>query len=299
MAYPNKPDNDIIVYIDNKPRSLFDTFGCIVLDGYTINPPKPKTTFVEIPGGDGSLDLTDALTGYCVFEDREATFPILAVNVGSIESFKTNLLKALQGKLFKYEITMDPGFYYTGRFTLTDFSSPAVSNYDNAVFFTIEIKAEPYKKRDPQVLKIDAIGGVELEINNGRMVNIPVVETEGVLKVIKDNKQITLTPGTWSLTAMPLMPGVNKMYFSSYLIRNMTWGQIKEAGVTWGEFKKKPLYEWYKTDVNGMYVIAIWNDLANKAWTEIGNFTWANFSYDVENTENITPSYLKFEIGEL
>lgn len=294
-----KPENDIIVYINNKQTSLFDEFGCIMLDGYTMDPPKPKTVFVDIPGGDGSLDLTDALTGDCVYEGREHKFPMLAVDVGSVESFKTKLLKALHGKRCKYEVTMDPGFYYSGRFTFSEFEEQQVSNYDNAITFNLEISADTYKKRDQQVLKIDAIGGCEVEVSNGRMVNIPVIETENVLKVIKGNKEITLTPGTWSLTAMPLLPGVNKMYFNSYPIRNLTWGQIKSSGITWGEFSKKPLYEWYKTKEDGMHVIATWDDVGDKTWDEVASSTWDDFSYDVDNTDSIKPSYLKYEVGEL
>ena len=55
----------------------FSDWG-LYLTSLTIDAPKPKEIYVEIPNGDGALDLTEALTGEVHYESRpfEAVFSI-------------------------------------------------------------------------------------------------------------------------------------------------------------------------------------------------------------------------------
>ena len=56
MSYPNYPENRLIVGgVDLSVR-----YQLILLDGYTLYTPKSKTYTVDIPDGDGSIDLTQA-----------------------------------------------------------------------------------------------------------------------------------------------------------------------------------------------------------------------------------------------
>ena len=59
MQYPGLPNNRLIV----NGVDLSTEYGMILLDGYTLSPPEPKTYTVDIPGGDGVIDLTEGLTG--------------------------------------------------------------------------------------------------------------------------------------------------------------------------------------------------------------------------------------------
>ena len=45
----------------------------LILSGSEIPPAKPKTTYVDIPGGDGSVDLTEA-NGEVKYYDRDCKF---------------------------------------------------------------------------------------------------------------------------------------------------------------------------------------------------------------------------------
>ena len=57
MGYPDYPNNRLIV--DGK--DLTKEFGIILGDGYVMEPPSPKTYIVDIPSGNGKLDLTESL----------------------------------------------------------------------------------------------------------------------------------------------------------------------------------------------------------------------------------------------
>ncbi len=70
--------------------------------------------------------------------------------------------------------------------------------------------------------------------------------------------------GTWTLNDVIFKEGVNEVYFNSYDVKNLTWGQLKESKVTFGRFKDKRLYEWYKSNGDGHYVISTWEKLSDR-----------------------------------
>ena len=69
-TYPDLPDNRLIV----NGVDLSVTYQMVLLDGYTLEPPKPKTYTVDIPGGNGVIDLTEALTGDVSYSNRTQKF---------------------------------------------------------------------------------------------------------------------------------------------------------------------------------------------------------------------------------
>ena len=51
--------------INNK--HTFRDYGLYVTNTNPVSPPEAKTEYIEIPGRNGAIDLTEALTGYrCV-----------------------------------------------------------------------------------------------------------------------------------------------------------------------------------------------------------------------------------------
>ena len=114
MSYPDYPSNRLIV----DDVDLTEEYGIILLDGYTIDPPEPKTYMVDIPGGDGKLDLTDILIGRTAYNTRTMSFNCCVINVDKIELMKSKLNSFLHGKMHEFSITMDPGYIYKGRFSV-------------------------------------------------------------------------------------------------------------------------------------------------------------------------------------
>ena len=43
-------------------------------------PPTQKTTYLDIPGASGVIDLSEMLTGYPIFNNREGSFEFLRLN---------------------------------------------------------------------------------------------------------------------------------------------------------------------------------------------------------------------------
>ncbi len=96
----------------------------LILSSQVISPPKPKINLVEIPMRDGSIDLTETLTGDVKYEDRKITltFSVIdprrnwAVKVSDIQNY-------LHGKRLKIIFDEDKAFYYIGRISVDTWTS--------------------------------------------------------------------------------------------------------------------------------------------------------------------------------
>lgn len=84
-----------------------------------IAPPKVNTYFVDVPGADGSLDLTEALTGYPTYGDRPGTFNFqIYAPKSEWYNVVNTLIHDLNGKRMDVILDEDQQYYYKGRLTV-------------------------------------------------------------------------------------------------------------------------------------------------------------------------------------
>lgn len=114
----------------------------LTLTNFTITPPTPKIYKVDIAGADGSIDLTESLTGDVKYEER-----IIDMEFGMIGQWRdvqnkySQVQNALHGKKFS-EIVFDDdeNFYHVGRVSAVALGSePLIGT------ITIQCVVEPYK----------------------------------------------------------------------------------------------------------------------------------------------------------
>ena len=142
-----------------------------------ISPPEAKTYLVPVPGRNGSLDFTEALTdGQVVYNDR---------------------------LIFDY----DPEYYYLGRITCD-------ASKDDQVIGTATITAtcDPYKyKLSPTVREYDVKGTLSIGPLNGRMPTVPTVTTNAEITVKFNGGTIVFPPGTRKDPSLLFVEGYNHM----------------------------------------------------------------------------------------
>lgn len=294
MSYPDYPNNRVIV----NGIDLSNVFKMVLVDGFTLSPPTPKTYLVDIPGGNGKLDLTSALIGDTVYDNRAQSFIFKIIDVDDFESVKTNISNFLHGKEFDYELTWDPGYTYHGRFKVTSYTKETF-NMGKIGTIQIDVDAEPYKRKEDQVFKIDAVGGTMIYLNSGRLRVRPLIETTGFLKVIFNNKLINLPQGTWKINDMLLTEGINELYLNSYSIHNLKWEDLKNNSITWAGFKDKRLFEWYKSNGDGNYVIKKWNDVEYETYSSHESTKWSDYIYKSEEVSTVDQVYIKYDWRDL
>lgn len=147
-------------------RSTFESWHLVPSSRPVFPPPKPKTKYVDIPGGDGSIDLTDSLAGRPAYSNREGSFDFLVLNDFSelgpnsynwVDIY-SSVMKFLHGKLLYAVLDDDPNYYYKGRFHVESWTSEK-----DFAKIVIGYSVEPYKyKRSSLGFEVE-IGGVRSE----------------------------------------------------------------------------------------------------------------------------------------
>lgn len=107
----------------------------------SIAHPTFVSKFIEIPGADGMLDLTEYLTGRPVFGQRQGTLDFFVANfIENWETIRDKMVRVLHGKKIKMRLMDDPTYYYDGRFTVGQWQSGA----DHSSI-QISYQLDPYK----------------------------------------------------------------------------------------------------------------------------------------------------------
>lgn len=123
-------------------KNTWDDWHLIPSSRPLFNPPPVKTSYVEIPGGDGILDLTTAMTGKPMYSNRTGSWEFYVEN-----GFKdwtvlySEIMMYLHGQEFKAWLDDDTAYYYEGRFSVNQWrSDPAQS------LIVIDYNVGPYKQ---------------------------------------------------------------------------------------------------------------------------------------------------------
>lgn len=297
MSYPDYPNNRLIV--DGVDLTI--RFQMALLDGYTLSPPEPKTYTVDIPGGDGVIDLTQSLTGDVAYKNRQQTFPFMVVNPDSFERVKTDVSNFLHGKEFDYQITMDPGYTYHGRFTVNEYSHASYAYPGLVGTFTISVDAEPYKLKGHMTYRLNATGGKMFRLESGRKPVHPVVECTQPCKVRWGNVLTQVPAGTYRLNDVLFTQGYNEIYINSWTFYNITWGELGEGAahqMTWDEASRYRWDDLQRLEGDAMDVPQKWSDIANYRWSDLADKTWADVDFRNEAVPDTTV-YLSYDWKDL
>lgn len=122
-------------------KNTWDDWHIISSSRPVLATPPPKTNFINIPGGDGELDMSESPAGRPTFGSRKGSLEFIVMNGYQpwIDLY-TTILNYLHGKRMKLVMEDDPNNYYMGRFAVNEWKS----NADNSTI-TIDYVIDPYK----------------------------------------------------------------------------------------------------------------------------------------------------------
>lgn len=94
----------------------------LIMAPFTPAPAMPKTNYMEIAGGNGSLDFTEAF-GEVKYKDRDLkfTFTIDPAETMTFDEKVTQISNALNGKKCKITLDRDADYYWDGRLTVNEY----------------------------------------------------------------------------------------------------------------------------------------------------------------------------------
>lgn len=216
-------------------------FGLILTDESVFSPPVVKTYLLDLPGGDGSLDATEAF-GDVLYNNREDVLVFLVDSPPSeFERVKTDVARFLHGRVCNYTLSADPGYTYRGRFEVDEY-------YQKACFQKIKIKvtADPYKSADIKVHEVDAQAGAHLTLKPGRGRVQPVFESQMPIHVIANGVDVVLPAGSHTAVGLTIRDGASEVYVNtggSGEGGSATWGDISAESLSWGSLNGKRWHE--------------------------------------------------------
>lgn len=180
----------------------------LVMTEKSIPPPTVQTYYVDVPGRNGSLDLSEALTGEITYSNRQLNFKFLGNGSREEVLALIDTMMAYHGQ--KLQITTDdyPDWYYTGRASITH-----TDNW-NYVEFEVAVNAQPFSYAlYPKVYEFSINGTRKLVVNNVGQNVIPTVTVDGETAIIFNDKRISLNSGTYTSASLKLPTGATTLTF--------------------------------------------------------------------------------------
>ena len=182
----------------------------LVLSDIKIPPAAVKTTYVDIPGGDGSVDLTEAL-GEVKFKDRACKFTYTVFPSDDFEEKKKQVSNLLNGKRCKIVVDKDPNYYWEGRCSIDEYSSDK-----NLHKLVVGATVAPYKlKTNQTTVNVHAGEEVTVSLQNGRKTVVPVISCTAETVIVFGDNTFNFNAGTHKDLGIKLIEGNNTVTVTS------------------------------------------------------------------------------------
>ena len=149
VSSPLTGESKVLQSISFGEKNTFDDWKLIAVTRPIFNPPTQKTVYVDVPGGNGALDLSEALSGYPVYNNRTGSFEFVvlnehggaAVDYGRWAHRYSEIANYLNGSVRIAILADDPAWGYEGRFEIGDWKA-------THTWSAIEVKyhVKPYKQ---------------------------------------------------------------------------------------------------------------------------------------------------------
>lgn len=170
---------------------------------FEIAPAKAKTTYLEIEGADGSLDLTEAL-GEVKYSDRQGSLTFYVLPGDDWEQKKTEVSNYLNGLQCKMTLDKDPNYYYLGRFTVNSYKSDKMLRQ-----ITVDYRLKPYKYK--KNVTIQTLKQGIHDISCDRMPVTPKITTTANTTFSFNGGSYSVSAGTTQLLNIRFTAGTNQL----------------------------------------------------------------------------------------
>ena len=180
----------------------------LILSKKTIGTASPKTDIIEIPGGDGVLDLTQFF-GETKYNNRMLTFECAVIAPkGELMPIFTRVQQLLHGRKMTITLDDDPEWYYIGRINVLEWIAE-----QNIGRFTIECDCEPYKQDiyETTVSKVVA-SNATITLANDKMPAVPTITSTAEFLISYGGYNDVYPAGTFTIPELELTEGDNQVY---------------------------------------------------------------------------------------
>ena len=180
----------------------------LILSKVEIPPAAAKTSYLDIPGADGELDMTE-VHGEVKYKDRDITFTFTMMPSDPLtwEEKKTEISNKLNGKVFKITLDEEDEYYYTGRCAVSEYGSER-----KIKTFVINAKVNPWKLKHYNSVVTASLTGTpkSITILNGKKAVVPLITcTHDDTSIVFGNGSYMLSKGTHKILDIRFVEGIN------------------------------------------------------------------------------------------
>ena len=190
-------------YIRFGTKSTKSDYGFMVAP-YMLPMPAVQTNYVEIPGRDGSLDLTEGF-GCVRYSDRA-----IALTIYAFEAYDTavsGFVNDVHGRRMQLVFSKDANFYYVGRVSVD-----GLEKRDGYCAITVNVAADPYKYKH-NITTVSNTGDGDVVLPNMTMPVVPQITATAAANLSYTSEgtavHTAITAGTHIIPSLILEAGVN------------------------------------------------------------------------------------------
>lgn len=209
-----------VTFDDGKSKiHTFEDWG-LFLSSFSIGEATPKTEYVDVVGGDGSIDLTEAY-GRVFYKDRTHTITFQDLDDKLRWTDKLDEITSfLHGKVFKITPDFNQAWYYYGRVEVNKYATSK-----RLATITLKAVCEPYKYKQYKTIVNEQINGkTEVNCLNSRMVVTPTFKASKAMNFKFNDNQYSLQADTETIYADILLnEGSNIFEFDGEGIVNISY----------------------------------------------------------------------------
>lgn len=186
-------------------RYSWDDYGA-VMNYARITPPAVKENYVDIAGGNSSIDLTEAVGGL-VYGDGSMEFKFTLFSAEKKDRMKNDL----HGRRMEIILEREREFFYDGRVSCTK-EERAGPLYE--LYFTARVR--PYKYERTETIHVETVSETKKEIllSNDVLPVMPRILVDGNVLLTFEGDTYRLGRGEYQVPEITLQEGLNRLCLS-------------------------------------------------------------------------------------
>ena len=201
-------------------------YGLALLDEVSVGAPEQKTEYIDVPGGNGQLDLSTALTGgQPVFYNREISFSLLFLKAvtgrqlteAGYDTLYWDIVNTFHGKICTLAFPWDTTKTFSGRISVGQ-----KSGRTGMWTIPITMDAEPLRQSATETTTAKSVGtsNTSVSVTNNGMAVVPTLTSTRATTITYNGGQ------TYSLTAntATVVPGLILAHGSNTFTAKATGG---------------------------------------------------------------------------
>lgn len=180
----------------------------LIQQSVDVQPAEPKTNYIDIPGADGSKDLSEQPAGRVVFKDRKIVWTFALYPGDNWDEKHREVSDALNGRACNITLDTDTEFYYTGRLAVSKYKYTKVLRQ-----IVVEATCHPYKHKQMETEVTASLGTsfVSLFLFNSRKTVVPTITVTAATTLRWKGNTYSLNAGTHKVLDVELKQGENTL----------------------------------------------------------------------------------------